>query len=85
VTLDGTTLAAIVVMAVLTYATRLACYALVRRLPLSPRGRRALDAVPGAVLVALVAPQSWPTASRTRWQVRSRSWRPCGCRCWSAS
>ena len=55
-TLHGTTLAAILVMAVLTYATRLAGYALVRRLPLSPRSRRALDAVPGAVLVALVAP-----------------------------
>ena len=55
-TLDSSTVAAILVMTVLTYATRLAGYALVRRLPLSPRSRRALDAVPGAVLVALVAP-----------------------------
>lgn len=55
-TLDAATLMAILAMAVLTYATRVAGYALVRRLPLSPRTRRALDAVPGAVLVALVAP-----------------------------
>ncbi len=55
-TLDATTFAAILVMAVLTYATRIAGYALIRRLPLSARMRQALDAVPGAVLVALVAP-----------------------------
>lgn len=54
--LDATTLAAILAMAAVTYATRIAGFALVRRLALTGRARMALEAVPGAVLVALVAP-----------------------------
>lgn len=54
--LDATTLAAILAMAAVTYATRIAGFALVRRLTLTGRARMALEAVPGAVLVALVAP-----------------------------
>ena len=54
--LDPTTLAAILAMAAVTYATRVAGFALVRRLELTGRAKLALEAVPGAVLVALVAP-----------------------------
>ncbi len=54
--LDLPTLAAILAMAAVTYATRVAGFALVRRLELTGRARLALEAVPGAVLVALVAP-----------------------------
>jgi uncharacterized membrane protein len=56
VSLDPATVAAIFAMAVVTYATRVAGFALVRRLELTGRARLALEAVPGAVLVALVAP-----------------------------
>ena len=54
--LDGPTILAIFAMAAVTYATRLAGFALVRRLALTGRARLALEAMPGAVLVALVAP-----------------------------
>ena len=54
--LDAATLAAILAMAAVTYATRLAGFALVRRLDLRGRARLALEAVPGAVLMALIAP-----------------------------
>ena len=54
--LDPTTLAAILAMAAVTYATRAGGFALVRRLELTGRAKLALEAVPGAVLVALVAP-----------------------------
>jgi uncharacterized membrane protein len=50
------TLAAILAMAVATWATRLGGYWLVRRLGTGPRLRAVLDAVPGVVLVALIAP-----------------------------
>jgi uncharacterized membrane protein len=53
---DLATLAAILAMAAVTYATRLAGFALVRRLRLTGRARQALEATPGAVLVALIAP-----------------------------
>lgn len=53
---DLPTLAAILAMAAVTYATRVAGFALVRRLELTGRAQLALEAVPGAVLVALVAP-----------------------------
>ena len=54
--IDLPTLAAILAMAAVTYATRVAGFALVRRLELTGRAQLALEAVPGAVLVALVAP-----------------------------
>ena len=53
---DVPTLTAILAMAAVTYATRVAGFALVRRLELTGRAQLALEAVPGAVLVALVAP-----------------------------
>lgn len=60
---DPHTLLAIVVMAVITYATRISGVALAGRLKLSPRSQAAFDAVPPAVLIALVA----PTALVTGW------------------
>jgi uncharacterized membrane protein len=53
---DPLTLTAILVMAAITYLTRIVGYALIRQLRVEGRLRAALEAVPGAVLVALVAP-----------------------------
>jgi uncharacterized membrane protein len=55
-TIDPTTFAAIAAMAVATYLTRIAGYWLVRRVSLTGRPAAALEAVPGAVLIALIAP-----------------------------
>jgi len=54
--LDLPTLLAIAGMAIVTYATRLGGWLALRRLVLSGRARAALDAVPGAVLAAVIAP-----------------------------
>ncbi|MCZ8042191.1 MAG: AzlD domain-containing protein [Beijerinckiaceae bacterium] len=63
-TLDPQTLLAILGMAIATYATRLAGLALAGRLQLSPRAQAAFDAIPPAVLVAVIAPSAlatgWP-------------------------
>lgn len=63
-TLDPHTLLAILAMAIATYATRLAGLALAGRLQLSPRAQAAFDAIPPAVLVAVIAPSAlatgWP-------------------------
>jgi len=63
-TLDPQTLLAILGMAIATYATRLAGLALAGRLDLSPRAQAAFDAIPPAVLVAVIAPSAlatgWP-------------------------
>ncbi|MCW5748754.1 MAG: AzlD domain-containing protein [Alphaproteobacteria bacterium] len=61
---DPTTLAAIVAMAVVTYATRIAGFLLADRLVLRGRAKAAFDAIPPAVLVAVIA----PTALATGWQ-----------------
>lgn len=53
---DPTTLLTIVLMGLATYSTRLAGLFLVSRVPATGRLRSALDAVPAAVLTALVAP-----------------------------
>lgn len=53
---DPGTLLAIGVMAVMTAFNRSAGYMLMRLVPLTPRVRRVLDCLPGAVLVALLAP-----------------------------
>ncbi|MGX1306679.1 putative membrane protein [Amorphus suaedae] len=53
---DPLTAVTIALMAIATYATRLAGLALVHRVPTGGRLRAALDAVPAAVLTALVAP-----------------------------
>ena len=62
--LDLTTLAAIVAMAVVTYATRVAGLIFADRLALKGRARAAFDAIPPAVLVAVIA----PTALATGWR-----------------
>ncbi|KPF65998.1 hypothetical protein IP69_16140 [Bosea sp. AAP35] len=63
-TLDPHSLLAILGMAIATYATRIAGLALVGRLSLSPRAQAAFDAIPPAVLVAVIAPSAlatgWP-------------------------
>ena len=61
---DSTTLLAILGMAAVTYFTRLAGLALAGRLSLSPRAQAAFDAIPPAVLVAVIA----PSALATGWQ-----------------
>ncbi len=62
-TLDPTTLAAILAMAVVTYATRIAGFFVAGRLALRGRAKAAFDAIPPAVLVAVIA----PTALTTGW------------------
>jgi uncharacterized membrane protein len=61
---DPTTLAAIVAMAVVTYLTRIAGLFLAGHLALSGRAKAAFDAIPPAVLVAVIAPSAlatgWP-------------------------
>ncbi len=63
-TLDPHNLVAILGMALATYATRIAGLALAGRLQLSPRAQAAFDAIPPAVLVAVIAPSAlatgWP-------------------------
>ncbi|WP_321339238.1 AzlD domain-containing protein [Breoghania sp.] len=54
--LDLHTLAAIVAMGLATYATRLAGLILVRHMPSTGRFKAALEAVPPAVLMAVIAP-----------------------------
>jgi uncharacterized membrane protein len=61
---DPTTLAAIVAMAAVTYLTRIAGLFVAGRLALSGRAKAAFDAIPPAVLVAVIAPSAlatgWP-------------------------
>jgi uncharacterized membrane protein len=63
-TIDGTALAAILGMAVVTYLTRIAGITLAGRLALSGRAKAAFDAIPPAVLIAVIAPSAlatgWP-------------------------
>lgn len=63
-TLDAHNLLAILGMAAVTYLTRIAGLALAGRLSLSPRAQAAFDAIPPAVLVAVIAPSAlatgWP-------------------------
>lgn len=54
--LDTTTVATIVGMAIVTYLTRIGGLALAGRLDLGPRAQAALDAIPPAVLIAVIAP-----------------------------
>ena len=62
--LDPITLAAILAMALVTYATRAAGLLLADRLAFSGRAKAAFDAIPAAVLVAVIAPSAlatgWP-------------------------
>lgn len=61
--LDTTTLLAILAMAVVTYLTRIAGLFVADRLVLTGRAKAAFDAIPPAVLVAVIA----PTALTTGW------------------
>lgn len=63
-TMDPVNLVAILGMAVVTYLTRIAGLALAGRLDLSPRAQAAFDAIPPAVLIAVIA----PSALATGWQ-----------------
>jgi uncharacterized membrane protein len=58
---DSLNLLAILGMAIVTYATRVAGLALAGRLDLSPRAQAAFDAIPPAVLVAVIAPSALAT------------------------
>lgn len=62
-TLDSTTLLAILAMAVVTYLTRIAGLFIAGRLALTGRAKAAFDAIPPAVLISVVA----PTALATGW------------------
>ncbi len=62
-TVDATTLAAILAMAAVTYLTRIAGLFVADRLVLTGRAKAAFDAIPPAVLVAVIA----PTALTTGW------------------
>ena len=62
-TLDPTTFAAILAMAAVTYLTRIAGLFVADRLVLTGRAKAAFDAIPPAVLVAVIA----PTALTTGW------------------
>ena len=61
--LDTTTVLAILAMAVVTYITRIAGLFVADRLALTGRAKAAFDAIPPAVLVAVIA----PTALTTGW------------------
>ena len=62
-TVDATTLAAILAMAAVTYLTRIVGLFVADRLVLTGRAKAAFDAIPPAVLVAVIA----PTALTTGW------------------
>ncbi len=60
---DTTTVLAILAMAAVTYMTRIAGLSVADRLVLTGRAKAAFDAIPPAVLVAVIA----PTALTTGW------------------
>ena len=60
-TLDIATAIAILAMGIATYATRVAGFWLVRHVNLSTRAMTALDAVPGAILMAVITPMVFTT------------------------
>jgi uncharacterized membrane protein len=60
---DTTTVLAILAMAAVTYVTRIAGLLVADRLVLTGRAKAAFDAIPPAVLVAVIA----PTALTTGW------------------
>ena len=62
--LDPTTLIAILSMAVITYLTRAAGIFVAGRLALHGRAKAAFDAIPPAVLVAVIAPMALATGWR---------------------
>ncbi len=79
--LDTTTLIAILAMAVVTYLTRIAGLLVADRLVLTGRAKAAFDAIPSAVLVAVIAPTALTTGWRKPLPPPSRPSRPSGFRC----
>jgi uncharacterized membrane protein len=61
VTVHATTLVAILAMALVTYITRIAGIFVADRLRLKGRVKAAFDAIPPAVLVAVIAPSALAT------------------------
>lgn len=64
--MSGGVILAILAMAVATYATRAGGFLIGRLIPPAGRARAALDALPVAVLTALIAPEvtkGWPEAT----------------------
>jgi uncharacterized membrane protein len=59
--IDGATLLAIIAMAVATYATRVAGLLVASFVPKTGRARAALEALPAAVLTAVIAPTALAT------------------------
>jgi uncharacterized membrane protein len=59
--IDGPTIVAIVAMAAATYATRIAGLVVAAWIPRTGRARAALDALPAAVLTAVIAPTALVT------------------------
>lgn len=55
--IDTQTLLTIVLMACVTYLTRIAGYTIVRNMTLSSRALTVLDAAPGCVLISVIAPR----------------------------
>jgi len=64
VSVDPHTLLALLAMTAATYATRLAGFLMPAKLDLSPRLRAALDAIPAAVLISVIAPSMLATGWR---------------------
>ena len=62
-TFDPQTVAAILAMALVTYATRIAGIFIGHRLELSGRAKAAFDAIPPAVLMAVIAPVALATGA----------------------
>ncbi|HEY9878073.1 MAG TPA: AzlD family protein [Leptolyngbyaceae cyanobacterium] len=54
--IHSTTLLAIVLMACVTYLTRIVGYMMLRNRVLSPRALAVMDAAPGCVLISVIAP-----------------------------
>ena len=61
--IDGATLAAIAGMAVVTWGTRVAGLWLMRLVPAGGKGAAALEAVPAAVLMSVIAPMVFMTGA----------------------
>lgn len=62
--MDGAALAAILGMCAVTYLTRIGGLFIAGRLNLSGRAKAAFDAIPPAVLVAVIAPSALATGWR---------------------
>lgn len=57
--LDIPTVTAILGMALVTWATRMTGYALARRIVIAGRAKAALEAMPPAILTAIIAPMAF--------------------------